>query len=480
MKQLKRAGRFLCSMKCAIVLLLILVAACTAGSVIPQGQAIEWYTMNYSQQVAGAVLLLGLDDIFHCWWFLVLTLFLCLNLLGCNVLRFPSLVRRMKNGFTPAKCLAAWDGAAAAEIAEDPEQLFEKMGFRKIRQGKIAVEQITGKNSGTVEKNNETMGKNSKTAGMDMPGSEDTGKEATEKETTENETEYRYASKNKIGIWGAWLCHLGMLIVIAGFGLGQMLKTEYTVYGVPGQTKMVGDTGYELTIDSFEVRLREDATVEQYISEITVSDVSGQQIGSGETSVNAPLALAGMSFYQNSTGWAATAEIRKDGETLQETLLCAGEYILVQDMEGLAVVLNAFYPDYYEDESGGSMTLTPTLKNPGYLYTLYYHDQILGMNVLTGDEKITVEDYEIIFKDPQQYTLIQVKRDPFTSLAAIGAIVVLVGLLLAFYVRPQELFAVRSDDGRWRIGGKSRKAGILFAEEITAAISQMEDTKNGK
>ena len=91
MKQLKKAGRFLCSMKFAIILLVVIVLVCTVGSVVPQGKDASWYTANYSRQAAGAVMLFGLDDVFHSWWFIVLTLFLCMNLLLCSILRFPRL-----------------------------------------------------------------------------------------------------------------------------------------------------------------------------------------------------------------------------------------------------------------------------------------------------------------------------------------------------------------------------------------------------
>lgn len=252
MKQLKKAGRFLCSMKFAMILLLILVLACTVGSVIPQGETASWYTANYSRQAAGAVMLFGLDDVFHSWWFILLTLFLCLNLLCCNVLRFPALMRRMR-GFTPVKSIVRWDGRAVAETSGNPEKLFSKLGFRGVHRGKIAW-------SGTGE----------------------------DRDAEEQECAYLYACRNKIGIWGAWLCHLGMLVVIAGFALGQTLKSEYTVYGVPGQTKPVGDTGYELTIDDFEVRLRKDATVDQYTAKLTLQDTASGKKESGEASVNAP------------------------------------------------------------------------------------------------------------------------------------------------------------------------------------------------
>lgn len=414
---MKKYVKLFFSMKFAVTLLIILALVCTVGSVIPQGNTLSYYQEAYSTQVAGAIMLFGLDDVFHCWWFVILTLILCANLLGCNVLHFPALIRRTKNGFTMEKATKAWDGTPVA-TTKDPQALMKKLGFRNIE-----------------EKDN-----------------------------------VLYAVKNKAGIWGAWLCHLGMLIVIAGFGLGQMMKTEYTVYGVPGQTRTVGDTGYELTIDDFEVKLREDDTVEQYTAKLTMQNTQTGESASGEASVNYPLSLYGMKLYQNSTGWAATMEVWKDNEKLQESLLCAGEYALVDALPGVAVMFSAFYPDYVE-VNGMPTTASSRLNNPGYLYMLYYHDQVLGMKVLSGPDKITIEGYEIFFRDPQSYTLIQIKRDPFTKVAALGGLLVLVALILAFYLRTAEIWAVQDIDGTWMVAGKSRKGGEEFLESIRKAAT---------
>ncbi len=436
MERLKKIGRFLCSMKCAVILLLILAAACTAGSLVPQGEGLTYYTTAYSETIAGAILFFGLDDVFHCWWFVGLTLFLCVNLLFCNIIRFPALLRRMKEGFTVTRRLAEWDGTPAAIVKDDPEEIFRRLGFRTVQKGKA--------------------------------------------QSVTDTFETCYAVRNRAGIWGAWLCHVGMLVIIAGFGLGQMFQASYTVYGVPGQTRAIGDTGYQLRIDDFQIKLRDDETVEQYETVMTVTkqdsglpdghDAGGTEETetslSGTASVNHPLSLYGMKFYQNSTGWAADVEVWKGQEKLQEGTLCAGEYALIEDMEGLAVAFNAFYPDYVKGTDGMPMTASSALNNPGYLYTIYYHDQIVGMNVLTGDEMITVEDYGIIFKNPQPYTLIQVKRDPFTWLAALGGLLVMVSLILAFYLTPEEVWAVKQSDGTWGLAGKSKKSGAYFLEEL--------------
>ena len=414
---IKRAGKFLCSMKCAMLLLIILVIACTLGSLIPQGQVLSYYTGNYPEQAAGAILLLGLDDVFHCGWFLVLTAFLCLNLLFCNVLRFPGLIRRMKTGFTLEKCLKAGDRFPVA-VVKAAEPVFQKMGFHHVQ---------------TV---------------------------------ADGEKEYRYGCRNKIGIWGAWLCHLGMLVIIAAFGLGQMMKTEYTVYGVAGQTKPVGDLPLEVTIDDFQILLREDDTVEQYEAQITVTDTETGETKSGSTRVNAPVSLFGMKFYQNSTGWAANVSVWEGTEKIQEELLCTGEYLEAAGKEGLILMLRAFYPDYEQDDLGNAVTRSSALNNPAYFYALYYKEQVLGMNVIRDGEKITVDEYTFVFHDPRPYTLIQIKKDSFTWLAGVGGLMVILALILAFYIRPEEMWAVKLEDGTWAVAGRSKKAGLIFEEKL--------------
>ncbi len=417
MKQLKKIGRFFCSMKFALILLMILVVACTAGSLIQQKQAESYYIEQFSEQGARAIMLFGLNDVFHSLWFIILTVLLCINLVLCNLVHFPTLIRRMKEGYSLEKCLKAWDKEPIV-VVKDAKPLFHQLGFRKTQ----------------------------------------------EVQDAEGNT-YLYAVKNKVGIWGAWLCHLGILIIIIGFSFGQMMQKEYTVYGVPGQTREVGDTGYELTIDDFEIKLREDDTVEQYQATVTMKDTKTGETQSGQTEVNHPLSMFGMKCYQNSTGWAANVEIWHDGVKEQEQLLCVGEYALVESMEGLAVVFSAFYPDYVKGENGG-MTQSSKLNNPAYLYRLYFHDQVLGMNVLMGDERITIDNYDILFKDPQPYTLLQVKRDPFSWLTGIGGLVVLIALILAFYLRPAEIWAKLQEDGTYAVAGRSRKGGQLFIDKL--------------
>ena len=434
MATLKKIWKFIGSMRFAILLLVVLALACMAGSFVTQGQSYAWYAQRYSERTAALILALRLDDAFHSAWFVLITAFLCLNLTLCNLTRLPQLIARTRAEADPERAMRGTGDVAAPGVA-DPDAVFEKLRLPKAKPVRTAD-----------------------------------GREA------------RFTSKHRAGLWGAWVCHLGILLLILGFGLGQMTQKQYAVYGVPGQSRPIGDTGYVLTIDDFRVDLRADDTVEQYTAEITVRDLRANSDGRAESatvSVNAPAQLFGMKFYQNSTGWAARVRITEKGEPLQDEVLCAGDYLRVKDKQDLVVYLNAFYPDYVLVQGVGPGTASGQLNNPAYLYSVYYQEQMLGMNALMADEKVTIDDYEVTFSEPQSYTLIQIKEDHFTWLALAGGLVTLLGLALALYVQPARAWAVRRDDGAWDVFGQNRKGGAQFRERFARAAGKAPEEYGG-
>ena len=412
-------------MRFAIILLLILIIACSAGSMVTQGQSYAWYAQCYSERTAAVILALHLDDAFHSWWFIVICAFLCLNLLLCNITRLPQLLKRYHAEGKPETALSLPGDVSASGIS-DPEAVFHVLRMSPP-----------------------------------VPCCTAEGKKAL------------FSSKNRFGMFGAWICHLGILLLIAGFALGQATQEQYSAYGIAGQSIALEDTGLIITIDDFRIGLREDDTVEQYTSDITVRRLSDEKSLSSSVSVNHPASLFGMKFYQNSTGWAARLQVLEKGEPLQDEIVCAGDYLRVKDKPDLVIYFNAFYPDLVMT-GGMPSTATGSLNNPAYLYSVYYKEQIIGMNVLLTDEVLTIDDYSVTFSDPQPYTLLQVKKDSFTFLALIGGLLTMAGLFLAFYVQPSAVWAVCEEDGTWTLSGRSRKAGPLFWEQFLLALSGLQ------
>ena len=423
MKAIKKIWKFLSSMRFAILLLVVLAAACSVGSLVTQGQTYDWYAQRYSERTAALIVALRLDDAFHSVWFIVITGFLCLNLVLCNLTRLPQLIRRTRSESRPEGALRTAGDVSCGGVA-NPEAAFTRLRMPRP-----------------------------------MPCRTEDGRGAL------------FASKHRAGLWGAWVCHLGILLLILGFGLGQMTQKEYAVYGVPGDVKPIGDTGWMLKIDDFTIGLREDATVEQYTAAISVYTLGGDGTReSAEISVNHPATIHGMKFYQNSTGWAGKVNVLKDGEPLQAEVVCAGDFLPILDKPELVVYLNAFYPDYVLTPGVGPSTASADLNNPAWLYSVYYQGNLLGMNALMAGEELTIDEYTVTFTDPQNFTLIQIKRDRFTWLALLGGIFTTLGLLLAFYVQPAKVWAVQDPDGAWTFHGQCRKGGAIFREKFERAI----------
>ncbi len=432
---MRKVWKTLGSMGFAIALLVVLAGACVVASFVTQGQSYAWYAEVYSQGTARLIVGLGLDDAFHSWWFLTLTAFLCGNLLLCNLTRLKALMGRTRRQADPAAALQLPSDAEVQGVA-DPLPVFERLRLPKPKAYEIEGKKVL------------------------------------------------FSGKNRLGLWGPWVCHLGILLLILGFTLGQLTHREYTVYGVPGETKPIGDTGYFLAIDGFEVRLRDDDTVEQYVADVTVfRDPRGSTAVpdsmSATVSVNHPARLYGFKVYQNSTGYAARISVQEDGTPLQAGIVCAGEGVEIADAPGLNVYLNAFYPDFYLQPGVGPMTLSGRMNNPAYLYSITYRDSMVGMNYWQEtDGPITVNDYAITFSEPQSYTLLQVKVDRFQGLAFLGGLVTMLGLVLAFYALPVQVWARQEEDGTWRVYGRSPKGGALFREAFDRAVGPREKGEN--
>lgn len=419
---MKKIGKFFSSMPFAITLLVLLAAACALASAIPQGSTWDQYAVQYGERTAGWILGLRLDDAFHSWWFIGLSAFLCLNLLCCNLIRLPALLKRIRAFADPEKTPAT-GATAEARGTGDPRQL-----FMALRMGK-PVERKTG-----------------------------------------DGRELLFADANKAGFWGAWVCHLGILLLILGFALGQMTAENYTVYAMPGQTKPLDNTGLTVRVDDFQTERTAEGSARQYTAWLTVTDPETKTVQSGTASVNAPAGLFGYKFFQNSVGWGADVTVLKNGEELQKESLCTGEYIPVKDKQELVVYLQAFYPDYVHREGMNPASASEDLNNPAYLYRVYYRGELLGMNALMAGEEVTIDEYTVRFDNPRNYTLLAVKRDSFTWLVLLGGLVTLAGLVLAFWMQPRAVWAVREGKD-WQVCGLNRKGGALFREEFLQAAA---------
>ncbi len=87
-KDSNKVWQFFCSVKLAVVIILVLVVACILGTVILQEKTLDTYTAKYGYGLATFFRIIQLDNVFHSYWFAFLLVLLCANLICCTIKRW--------------------------------------------------------------------------------------------------------------------------------------------------------------------------------------------------------------------------------------------------------------------------------------------------------------------------------------------------------------------------------------------------------
>jgi len=381
------------SMKLGVILLVMLGVTSVAGTMIPQNESVQFYAQNYGSKFNNLLQLLELDNVYYSWWYAFIVTLLIINLTTCIITRLPSVVRHMKSVPDGRGALIEKNLLFEVEAEGVIENLSAHMGFKKL------------------------------------------------KEIDEN----IYASrKNNIGYMGSWMLHLGILLIIVFFALGNRFAYETNLYGVPGTMGQLENTDLFMKINSFDVKFRDDFTAEQYITNIDIINNKQEVLKSGDVSVNSPLRYNHYSFYQNSMGYAVNLKVYEGEEKIHDDVFYQSE-VYVSDGKKFAVQFMNFYPDM-EMTGEGPKTITPYFNNPYMLYAVFYEGYMADMNVVPCNSSIIYREFSFTVERPQEFTLINIRKDLFTPFAFLGALILIAGIMVTFYLVPVTLYAVKTKE----------------------------------
>ncbi len=87
-KNSNKVWDFFCSVKLAVVIILVMVVACILGTVILQEKTLDEYTARYGYGLATFFRITQLNNVFYSHWFSVLLILLCANLICCTIKRW--------------------------------------------------------------------------------------------------------------------------------------------------------------------------------------------------------------------------------------------------------------------------------------------------------------------------------------------------------------------------------------------------------
>ncbi len=269
MKKISQVLNWLCSLKIAILLLLLIAISCAAGTVIPQQESDQFYYENFNESpflglINGkALVLFEFNHVYTSFWFLLLLSWLGIALAVCSFRRQLPILKSALN----------W------------------IDYKSPRQiAKLSIAQ-TIKNT-NPSASLENLKVNLKKEGWDI-----------------NETDGRIAArKGVIGRLGPILIHLGMIVLMIGATYGSLNGQTIEKFLAPGRSLDLLDKNKEkvLTIElqNFQIERDPQGRAEQYRSKVNIIDPNGN-IEAKEISVNYPLRYQGLTLYQAEWSLAA-------------------------------------------------------------------------------------------------------------------------------------------------------------------------------
>lgn len=428
---LRQIIKMVADLRLAIALLLIIAVCSISGTVIEQGQSLEFYQANYPSDPAlfgflswKVILLLGFDHVYRTWWFLSLLVLFGTSLTACTFTRqFPAL-----------KSAQRW------KYYDQPRQ-FQKLALSS------QLEQV----------------------------SLDNFREKLQKQGYKvfQEDNSLYARKGIAGRIGPIIVHAGMLIILLGAIWGALtgfFAQEMVPSGATFAVNNIIEAGpfarshlphdWQVRVNRFWIDYTPDGNVDQFYSDLSVVDQNGKELDHKTIHVNEPLRYQGVTFYQTNWGIAGVkaqvnnsplfqlpmAQLPTPGEgriwgTWIPTKpdLSEGVSLLARDLQGTMMVYDT----------------------KGNLFTAIRPGMPVDIN------GVTLKIYDLIGA-----TGLQIKADPGIPFVYTGFALLMVGVVMS-YVSHSQIWALQSGD-RLYLGGKTNRAQVSFERELIGILDKIE------
>jgi cytochrome c biogenesis protein len=427
-----RLIKVIADLKLAIVLLLLIALFSVAGTVIEQGQSLEFYQNNYPEDPAlfgflswKVLLSWGLDRVYTTWWYLSLLILFGTSLITCTFKRQLPALKTAKTWKYYQRSTQFEKLALSAELDMGSPQSFapflQKKGYRIFQEG-------------------DTL----------------------------------YARKGIIGKIGPIIVHIGMIIILLGAMWGAFtgfLAQEMIPSGSVFQVKNIFEAGilsdrqipkdWAVKVNRFWIEYSTQGAIDQFYSDLSVVDETGKELKRKTIFVNEPLRYDGITFYQTSWGIAGArvqlnnspifqlpiAQVPTENKTnLWGTWiptkpdLSEGVSLVVKDLQGTAIIYNQ------KGELSGAVRVGQSIKVNGINLKLI---DLIGS---TG---------------------LQIKADPGVPIVYTGFALLMAGVVMSYFSHSQ-IWALQQGD-RFYVGGKTNRAQVTFERELIEILDSFKN-----
>jgi cytochrome c biogenesis protein len=421
----------LADLRLAIVLLLAIAVFSVSGTILEQGQSVEFYQANYPEHPAlfgfltwKVLLTLGLDHVYRTWWFLALLILFGSSLTACTFKRqLPALrwFSRTWNFYTQPRQFQKF--ALSAEFKQgsldEIVPLLEKRRYRIFRQ-------------------------------------EDS----------------LYAHKGIIGRIGPIVVHASMLLILLGAIWGALTgftAQEMIPSGQTFQITNITDAGplaapqipkdWSVKVNRFWINYTPDGTIGQFYSDLSVLDNTGKEVKRKTIHVNEPLRYQGVTLYQ--ADWAiAAVQVRINQSPIFQIPIAQ------LDTGGAGRLWGTWVPTKPDLSDGVSLVA----KDLQGMVLVYDMTGKLVSTVRAG-MSTQVNGVTLAIKELVGSTGLQIKADPGIPLVYAGFGLLMLGVIMS-YVSHSQIWALQKD-GQLYVGGRTNRAQVAFEREVLELLDQL-------
>jgi cytochrome c biogenesis protein len=449
------------AIKTGVILLILVVILSAAGTVILQRPTTDVDEMQraYSPQILRLLDGLGLTDVFHAWWFVLLLSLVSLSIIAASVQRFPNAWRYYSRPYkSPDEAFRkALPSHTLIPIEDDDEEAALSVADRVFRKAGYAPERIVRENSFSI-----------------------------------------FGERNRFSEMAVYVVHASLLLIFLGGIVDALYGWRAFITLTRGQqsSQVAPQKGVKRNL-SFAVRCEgagqenyADGTPKRWWSDLAVVK-DGQVVLRKQIVVNDPLVYEGIRFYQASYGKSGQldklvliASSRNDGASKQ---IAIGPDETVALDDETTVRLAEFIPDYVVGD-GQVYSRSNELQNPAAHLVVESRKsgrEKSGQSInvwlppIPGHEQNASSPYAFEGKDIQMayFTGLEVSHEPGQWGVWAGVVLMGLGLAFVFYFVHKRVWAVPVRDAQGRlmlwIGGTANKNKDIFEQRFRKLVEQI-------
>lgn len=451
-----RIWHTLSSIKTGVILLITVVVLSAVGTVILQRPVTDADEMQraYSPQVLRILDAVGLTDVFHAWWFIILMVLVSCSIVAASIERFPNAWRyyarpykspdkNFRRALPTQKVIAIADeetGLVAAERA------LHALGFKPER---------------VVQSDHFSV----------------------------------FGERTRFSEMAVYVVHASLLLIFFGGIVDALWGWRGFVKLNPGQQSNSIELRdgkqkvlpFSVRCDSAGQENYPDGTPKKWWSQLAVVQ-NGRELQQKQIVVNDPLVFSGVRFYQASYGptgkldkFLLTAKASSGAGEKKDLALGVGDTAALD--ADTTVQLMEFIPDYVVRD-GQVYTRSASVENPAahLLVTLRRNGQHINIWLppLEGFAENAQSPYQFEAVDLKlgYFTGLEVSHEPGQWAVWTGVILMGIGLTLVFYVAHTRFWAVpvRETNGKltlW-VGGTANRNRDAFEDRFRELTEKIE------